>query len=146
MIRFACSSCEQNLTASGEGAGRTIRCPRCGTQLEVPVVYQGGTPPVRSFPVVRPERPIVTEEPYEPSVLVPPAWESPERPSKAGPLVVSLGIVAGLCVVLLVMVGARTKGPDKALAAGQSDPQVPPVRPAVAPSAPSRTGDARQRP
>lgn len=63
MIRFACPHCRTVLTVPHGSAGRTFRCPRCGNTFKVPVLFQGGTPPIRSSPVVRPEGAFLDAEP-----------------------------------------------------------------------------------
>lgn len=63
MIRLACPHCGRDLTVPHGSAGRTFRCPRCGNTFQVPVVFQGVPPPIRSSPVVRLKDAIVDVEP-----------------------------------------------------------------------------------
>lgn len=86
MIRFACSTCGQNLMVPSGGASTIVRCPQCRTQLEVPAVYQGGTPPIRSVPVMRPERAIIDVVP-EPRMGLP----EPIRPAPSGTRETTMG-------------------------------------------------------
>ncbi len=38
LFKFRCSQCEKLLGVSPKKAGRTVQCPRCGTELIVPIV------------------------------------------------------------------------------------------------------------
>jgi hypothetical protein len=137
MIRFACPNCGKNLKAPAGAAGRIIRCPQCRGRIEVPFVYQDEAPPVRSRPV-RGELSAATsaDVPYVPPAFSTPEWESPARPSKTGPLAVSLAVVAGLFLVIVLIVMVRTKGPEESTVVQRTDPQpvsLPRIGPRLAP-------------
>lgn len=46
-IKFACSGCNRGIVAPAEKAGKTARCPACGTAIQIPVApgHHGAAPP-----------------------------------------------------------------------------------------------------
>ena len=35
-INFACPKCDQNLTVDSQGVGLVVKCPRCGSNIQIP--------------------------------------------------------------------------------------------------------------
>jgi hypothetical protein len=114
MNRFACPHCHKKLKAPERSAGRMISCPKCGQSLVVP-------PPVQSTELVPLETaPIAlnvpTESPseivFQPQAPVLIHFETPGQPSKTGPLLLTLLIIAILFlgVILIVVLNIPQKG------------------------------------
>jgi flagellar basal body-associated protein FliL len=113
MIHFNCPHCRKSLKAENDRIGKLTRCPKCRSPIEVPRSLGEMVPadppgsseliPFSEPPV--PDRVETGSNVEEPSLPAPvfDEWDpAPQSESKAGMLVVSLGIVA--CVVMAVVI------------------------------------------
>ena len=73
MIRFSCPTCKNLLQAAPEQAGATVACPKCKTQMKVPV-----SPP--KVPSAQ-NRPLSTSSPAPMPRAVPPIQATPKTAS-----------------------------------------------------------------
>lgn len=69
-MKFKCPSCEMQLKAEPEMAGKVVRCPGCNTKLQIPADLGGGLPPPSGLP--------------SPSGLPAPSGVQPPPPSEGG--------------------------------------------------------------
>jgi len=68
MVHFICPSCGKKLKTDASGAGKRVRCPRCGTKVTVPVHVQVEKPPWADGHLPQGSRPVARE--LQPAALL----------------------------------------------------------------------------
>lgn len=71
-MKFSCPKCEVHLQAEVDMAGKAVKCPGCGTKIQIPASIAEQTPKVDEKPNIAPITPSAPDAPTEePSGLVP---------------------------------------------------------------------------
>ena len=71
MIRFACPGCQSAFSVGDEKAGKTGKCPKCGTAFTIPIPEGGSAPPPRPKKEVAVSPPSPPRDPNEPVEIAP---------------------------------------------------------------------------
>lgn len=104
MIQFACGKCGIQVSVSDEMAGRSGRCPKCGTVMRIPAASQPVSAPPPA-PLPAPRAPVtVPTKPFQTPV-------GPARPARRRRVIVALiGVVFGAAAVLATLYGIGRLG------------------------------------
>ena len=133
-IKFACSSCGKRLTAKEEHVGRRSKCPKCGSEIQVPALLtweedtkleQPSSPPmVPALPGVA-STPMATKpinDGHEPETPKPEGAQSRGAGKWAVRAVAFAGLIASVLVIANTRVYVRARLGGQPVADGDINP------------------------